>query len=616
MQFTSYGRRATRVVAGLTIAASAVLGACSGGASNPTEPEGPIIPGTPPSAPQLQQSAFVFDVDMRSGRVSVTAPQNRVTRSFAGGAQSGPDYSILSNDVIEISTSGFTAGRAGEGTTPNRRRVYFDVQILNRIAGINLVTPTFPEAPPGQSGVILFPFSTNVTVTQGGTSTENGNVVVVDLPSTGEVNPNIFWNGSATPDLVGVTGAPGAGGEPFNFFNDASCTAVGSTPTAGQAGSDCYRYETFGPIAGGAISSARRVGFDIDAEVNQFRARLIVAADIQAATGAATGTISGTVTSPQRALPAVTVTATGVAPVTTTAGTGAYTIASVGLGARTVSVSGLPAGCTTPPSQSVTVTSGATLTANFVVTCTAEVGTVNGSITRAGTGTQSLAGVTATIDPTAAGAPSVTVPVTALAYSGSVQVGLGAGAGEGSVSLNNLPADCTAGGAAAYTGLTSGGTVVAPAITVTCTAPLPRYELEFVWGTPTATSVTLDIFFDPTGEPGLAARNIATFQARVRELGAAAGRLTYASATAGAGGFTSPPTVNNLIADEVTIVQTALTGTATRVRVATLTYTIAAGAGTTVTLDVPTAGLVLADEDGGPIPLGDVRVITSPLTLP
>ena len=478
MQFTMkpagiWGRRASAALAAvLAIAASA----CSSGESATAPTEGPTLPGSPIQVPVLRQSAFVFDVDVRNGRVRVTEPGAPVLRG--GKGSNGQNLSILSNDVIAVQTSNFFASPVG-AITPNRIRVYFDVTINNKLGNVELITPTFPTAPAGQSGVLLFPFSTNVLTTSGGAGA-SGNEVLVELPSNGNVNPSPDWNGNASPDQASFPALPGVGGNPFNFFNDGSCTAA---PPAGGV-SDCFRYETFGPIPAGATSTARRVGFDIDGSVGQFRARLIVAADLRSGI-APTGTVAGIVSSPQRGpLSGVSVQVSGVANPLVTDAAGAFST-SVGIGPRSVTIltATLPAGCTTitpANGQSVTVNGGATATQNYSVTCTAATGTVSGTITRAGTGTQSLTGITVRVNPDAVGLVDVTSGVAGTAgsvtYSATVPIGSGAGAGAGVVSLENLPTDCAvtapAAGTAAYTGLTLGGTQVA-SFTVTCTPPPP-----------------------------------------------------------------------------------------------------------------------------------------------
>ena len=436
------------------------LSACSKESTVPSDtpnPSGSDISG------QLRQSAFVFDVDVKNGKVKVSAP--KASLSSIGGPD-GRSYSLLGEDVVDIQATDFFASQVG-AIQPNRIRVYFNVRITNRLPDVRLITPTFPTPPAGQDGVLLFPFSFNVTTTSGGTS-GSGNEVIVELPSNGEVNASVDWNGNGAPDAPVFPALPGAGGDPFNFFNDQACTA----PTNPQILSDCFRFETYGTVEGGAQSIIRRIGFDIDASVGQFRARLIASADLQPVGAGATGAITGTVSSPQRgALAGVSVGVTGVAAPATTGAAGDYAFATVPTGIRSVSLSALPSGCTAPTPQSVTVTTGSTQAVNFSVTCTAQTGSVNLSVTRTGTGTQSLAGVGFTVQPAAAGLGAVTGSLAGAgtAYTGSATapIGVGAGAGNGAVTLGTLPSGCTAPAPGSYTGLTSGGSQ-AVTFTVNC----------------------------------------------------------------------------------------------------------------------------------------------------
>ena len=83
----------------------------------------------------------------------------------------------------------------------------------------------------------------------------DGTGVVVELPNQGNVAPSVDFDGA-----------------PHNFFNDQACAATDN---------DCYRYEEFAsPLVGGSTSAFQTIGFDAEATVSQFRARMIVAADL------------------------------------------------------------------------------------------------------------------------------------------------------------------------------------------------------------------------------------------------------------------------------------------------------------------------------------------------
>ncbi|NJK42762.1 MAG: carboxypeptidase-like regulatory domain-containing protein, partial [Aquincola sp.] len=109
------------------------------------------------------------------------------------------------------------------------------------------------------------------------------------------------------------------------------------------------------------------------------------------------GTVSGTVVVGQARgnLAGVTVTSSSGQTATTNA-SGAYSLADVNPGSRTITLSNLPAGCTAPAPQTITVTSGANTVANFAaVVCTGLPGVISGTITSDNVG-QLLPGVTVT----------------------------------------------------------------------------------------------------------------------------------------------------------------------------------------------------------------------------
>jgi hypothetical protein len=487
-----------------------------------------------------------MDVNVRDGLVRITAPQglslSAANPGSAAGpsfsAMQGPSFSILAGDAVQLTTSNFFASNVGD-FTPNKVRVKFDVNITNRLSSVELITPSFPTPPAGTQGVILFPFENVVTVTSGGTSVGgDGTDVIIELPSHGQVAPSTDWNGTAND----ATSA--AGGDPFNFFNDTGC---------GTGSNDCYRWEAFGEslsggatgIPAGGTSTARTVGFDIDPTVGNFRARLIVAADLRNSGPAPTGSIAGTVTSPQRgALSGVTVTATGAFTATTN-GTGAYSIANVPTGPKTVSLSNLPAGCTLPPSQTATVTNGGTATVNFSVTCTVPSGSITGSISNSAG--EAISG-SLTVTPTGLSAqPAVSFSGNPASYT-AANVPVGA-AGTGSIALSALPAQCTNPGAVPYSGLTDGGTITVN-ITVTCTAAPTAYNVTHTWsGTGSTRTLTIRIDMTTRNDPAVNGAN-------PDDIGAFQGTLTYDATklapVAGNESSTGAPRLGNVVANYAT----------------------------------------------------------------
>jgi len=469
-------------------------------------PTGPVLPPDSPGLPPFTRAVFLFDVNLSRGTVTVEIPQVRGTGVQWPDGEPAPANSILGADAVGLVVSNFFSSAPG-AVQPGKVRVQLDVQVLNKLVGYQLDTPTFPDPPQGETGLMLIPYSSVVTTTTGGVSPVGDGTVTVGTPSSGLVLASLDWNGHATPDRPSFPAAPGVGGLPHSFFNDAGCSAIPDPESA----SDCFRYETFGPLAAGALSASRRVGFDVDAGVGQFRALLLVVADLKDVAPISPGILTGQVSSPQRGpLSGVRIDVQGVGISGLTDAGGNYSIPGIGAGPRSVTVSGLPADCTpaslTPANgTTVTVPPGGTATLSFSVICTPVVGQVTGVVMRAGAGTQNLAGIQVIVQPAAAGTPGDTVPVFGtlpgtVLFSATVPVGLGTGAGAGTVRLSNIPAFCIAPPPGSYTGLGAGGSVEV-GFTVQCDPPpsASRYVLRSRWGTPSGDQVDLTVSFDPSG---------------------------------------------------------------------------------------------------------------------
>lgn len=551
---TTY-RALTRTIMAGALTTLSTLTACSKSADSTT---GPSIPIEPANAPQLRKAAFVADVDMRTGKISITAPSgatlNGPSLSLSGGT-SGPSLSILAGDAITLVASNYRASAVG-AFTPGKVRVSFDVSILNKLQGYALITPTFPTPPVADVGPVLFPFETNVTTTSGGASVGgDGTVVIIDLPSYGQVTTSGDWNGDGTA----------GSGAPHNFFNDAACAS---------GDSDCYRWEAFGsalPVPGApagtttkgiaslATSAPRVVGFDIDPTVGQFRARLIVAADLMAAVPPV-GDLTGSVTSPQRGnLSGVQVAVSGTATPQASNASGAYSFIGLPIGPKTVSIvaSSLPAGCTAPASQPTSIVGASSVIVNFSVACTVPTGTVGGTVTSSLGG--ALANVTATVTPTGIAAQPGVLTSAAGVYSRS-GVPIGA-AGAGSIALSNLPSNCTNPGAQPYSGLTDGGSITVN-ITVSCTAPPAGYAYSYTIVATSGASVTIEARIDMStfNDPainGAAADDIASFQA---DINYNAAQLSFVSASSVPGSGLDGVTTNGLTAGRVTVGATPNSG--------------------------------------------------------
>src|SRR5262245_8558391 len=398
--------RATGGLATTLAAITLALAACS---SDTNAPAGPDLPGNPPPNPQFRQAAFIFDINTVNKQVKITAPKSSVDgpsaslqgiKGLSASVVPVPSYSILGSDVINVSTdpASYNASGVGTGGAPaGKVLVKFNVSISNLLSGVKLVKPTFPTPPSTTlDRIYMFPFETPVKTTTGGT-TDSSNVVIVELPSHGEVTPSPDFNG----DGATLTG------DPFDFFNDTGCPAGENNTT--NTSSDCFRYEAYtAPLGPSSSTAFQTIGFVIDPTVAQFRARMIVAADLASAVAPTPATLSGTVTSSVLGpLANVTVSVSGGAGTGTTNGTGQYSISGLNPGPKTVSITGgLPAGCVNPGGQSINPDgSGTPITINFTVTgCNAAVGTVNGQINFAGGSlTPSLTTALVTITPSPAG---------------------------------------------------------------------------------------------------------------------------------------------------------------------------------------------------------------------
>lgn len=188
---------------------------------------------TAPDLPDgIRATAIRLRVDVAAS--TVAAIQAQTNPSIA---QTNPNisFSLVGSDGVAVHTSNVTQVPLGT----NKVLLRFDIAIANSLSNVALTAPTVPAPPPGANGVLLFPFQT--TVVQGKHSS---------------VAPSADWDGA-----------------PYNFFNDASCTGA---PT-----SDCFRWEQFSaPLAPGATSETRTIGFELDKDVQAFEVFMLVAADL------------------------------------------------------------------------------------------------------------------------------------------------------------------------------------------------------------------------------------------------------------------------------------------------------------------------------------------------
>ncbi|MBC7843284.1 MAG: hypothetical protein H7099_13270 [Gemmatimonadaceae bacterium] len=172
--------------------------------------------------------------------------------------------SLLGSDVVRLVPSNVRISALG-AYVPNKLRVTFDVTLENKLPSLTFTAATWPTPPAPE--VVMFPLDYEITSAPGGVAGDDGNAIGVGLPGGGKVTPSVDWNG------VGTSGS----GAPYNFFTTAACAMAVTT--------DCFRWVAFGSrVEPAARRPVRSVGFDIDPSVARFRARMIVAADLIAAT--------------------------------------------------------------------------------------------------------------------------------------------------------------------------------------------------------------------------------------------------------------------------------------------------------------------------------------------
>jgi hypothetical protein len=395
----------------------------------------------------------------------------------------------------------------------------------------------------------------------------NGDLVVI-AGTTNVVNGTFPYNGTFQATVVDAT----------HFSYGPVAPAVGVTATGTAV---TWSKATRG-IASLATSSSRVVGFDVDPTVGQFRARMIVAADLMAGTPPV-GDLTGTVSSPQRgALSGVQVAVSGNATPQSTGATGTYSFIGLPIGPKTVSIvpASLPSGCTAPAAQSTSIVGSSSVTVNFSVTCSALVGTVIGTVRSNTAGTLApLPNVTVVVTPTGLAAqPGVLTDGSGQYMRNNVPIGTGAG----SVAVSGLPGNCIAPSSpASYSGLTNGGSVTVD-ITVSCNAAAQGYQYSYTIISSTATQVTIEAridmgsFDDPAipGPDGVGAMDI--------DIAYNPAELSVASVAAAATGFTGN-TVNTGTAGHILISASDPNGLTGLVGIQRITFNKLAGTTPAVT---------------------------------
>jgi large repetitive protein len=177
-----------------------------------------------------------------------------------------------------------------------------------------------------------------------------------------------------------------------------------------------------------------------------------------------TGTITSSSGAPQANVSVVATPTNGTAmAAVTTNSSGAFVVTPIALTGGTITLSGVPADCETPLPVRYASSSGATATVNITLTCSSSgVGVVTGTVSSSLGG--SLPGVAVTVTPHG----RLALPAVPSNASGVyTATGVPVSDGTGSVTLSNLPSNCSAPNAAAYGVLVNGGTLTVN-ITVPC----------------------------------------------------------------------------------------------------------------------------------------------------
>jgi hypothetical protein len=257
-------------------------------------PSIPVLPADPASNPAVVSAAWTFDVVGAEGEIHVTPPSGEqldaiaqsIVADYFGLPPGHPDLSILGGDVIELTASALDFGvpRALPGVGSGFvRDVSFLVSVRNLVSTVDLIAPTFPIPPAGTTSPLLIPIDQVVTVTSGSVSCGGGagggtTDCFIESPSEGDV----FVSDAGGVDSDGLPFIDGYQGAPHSFFNDVPCEAAGTYYGAGNQ-SDCRPFKLLpAPVAGGGSSAPVKIHYTVDQTVNQFRVRLLVAADLMA----------------------------------------------------------------------------------------------------------------------------------------------------------------------------------------------------------------------------------------------------------------------------------------------------------------------------------------------
>ena len=229
------------------VALATLAGCMASDSEAPSAREDELVTGA--TAPG--RVGYLLEVDTRRRAVRVAAP-HEAQRAQQG---IGPSFSILDGEAIGLTVNNYTVSEVGQ-YSPGKIRVRFDVAVANQLAGLALV-PTAPR-----SSLMLFPLLQGARLTSGATAINEDGSILVNRRSDTVVEPSADWNGDGTQPQ----------GRGYDFGGDSSCAA-------GSPG--CTPWEALPSLLPGEQSPVQVVGFDLDPTVSEFRAWLLLAADIR-----------------------------------------------------------------------------------------------------------------------------------------------------------------------------------------------------------------------------------------------------------------------------------------------------------------------------------------------
>ena len=206
------------------------------------------------------RTGYLLEVDTRRRAVRVADP----SESQRPQQGIGPSFSILDGEAIGLTVDNYAVSEVGQ-YSPGKVRVRFDVSVANQLPGLALVPPALGGDGATRASLMLFPLLQSAKLTSGATAINEDGSILVNRRSATVVEPSADWNGDGTqPQWRG-----------YDFAGDSSCAA--SSP-------GCTPWEALPSLLPGERSPVQMVGFDLDPTVSEFRAWLLLAADLKSDT--------------------------------------------------------------------------------------------------------------------------------------------------------------------------------------------------------------------------------------------------------------------------------------------------------------------------------------------